>query len=150
MMTVKISREKVDNDLYLILRTIYHYERSISTRFGLDYEEIYLLQSLRRTSPQRLTEIATMLNIPMVSASRLVGRLAKNSLVSKEKGTKDKRSLSVRLLPAGEKMVKAIEKESYELIVENSKDMTKAELDSLYSMAETVYKVLGLPKHVIK
>jgi hypothetical protein len=34
--------------------------------------------------------------------------------------------------------------------VENSKDMTKAELDSLYSMAETVYKVLGLPKHVIK
>ena len=100
-MTVKISREKVDNDLYLILRTIYHYERSISTRFGLDYEEIYLLQSLRRTSPQRLTEIATMLNIPMFSASRLVGRLAKNSLVSKEKGTKDKRSLSVRLLPAG-------------------------------------------------
>ena len=116
----------------------------------MDYEEIYLLQSLRRTSPQRLTEIATMLNIPMFSASRLVGRLAKNSLVSKEKGTKDKRSLSVRLLPAGEKMVKAIEKESYELIVENSKDMTKAELDSLYSMAETVYKVLGLPKHVIK
>ncbi|MHC1684852.1 MAG: MarR family winged helix-turn-helix transcriptional regulator [Clostridiaceae bacterium] len=149
-MTTKISREKVDNDLYTFLRTIYHYERNIAAQFGLDYQEIYLLQSLRRTSPQRLTEIAAVLDIPMFSASRLVERLAQKHLVSKEKGTSDRRSISVLLLPEGEKVVLAVENESYARIVQNSQEMSAEEIDSLFHMAESVHKILGIPQSRIQ
>ena len=119
-MVKNLPREKVENDLYLFLRTIYHYERNIAAMFGLDYQEIYLLQSLRRASPQRLTDISLVLDIPMFTASRLVERLAQKKLIRKEKGAADRRSISVSLLPEGEKTVRAIEKESYERIVQNS------------------------------
>jgi DNA-binding MarR family transcriptional regulator len=112
-MDKKISREKVNNDMYLFLRTIYHYERNIAAQFGLDYQEIYLLQSLRRRSPQRLTEIAATLDIPMFTASRLVARLVQMEMVSKRKGVSDRRSISVELLAQGEKVVCEVEENAH-------------------------------------
>lgn len=148
-MSNKVSREKVDNDLYTFLRTIYHYERSISSQFDLDYQEIYLLQSLRRTSPQRLTEIANTLEIPMFTASRLVGRLMEKNFLTKVKGSQDRRSISVSLLPKGEEIVQAIEAESFKRIQENTTDMSDEELNSLLTMAEKLYEILGIPQHRI-
>jgi DNA-binding MarR family transcriptional regulator len=149
-MVKNIPREKVDNDLYLFLRTIYHYERNIATKFGLDYQEIYLLQSLRRNSPQRLTDISLVLDIPMFTASRLVERLAQKKLVSKEKGTVDRRSISVSLLPEGEQVVQSVEKDSYDRIMQNSDHLTDEDVASMFHMAEKVYEILGIPKNRVE
>ena len=149
-MVKNLPREKVENDLYLFLRTIYHYERNIAAMFGLDYQEIYLLQSLRRSSPQRLTDISLVLDIPMFTASRLVERLAQKKLIRKEKGAADRRSISVSLLTEGEKMVQAIEKESYERIVQNSDHLSDEDLASLFRMTEKIYEILGIPKSKVE
>jgi len=149
-MVKNLPREKVENDLYLFLRTIYHYERNIAAMFGLDYQEIYLLQSLRRASPQRLTDISLVLDIPMFTASRLVERLAQKKLIRKEKGAADRRSISVSLLTEGEKMVRAIEKESYERIMQNSDHLSDEDLASLFRMTEKIYELLGIPKSRIE
>lgn len=148
-MTREFSRKKVDDDLYKILRTMYHFERSIDERFGLDYQEIYLLQSLRRNSPQRLTDIARRLAIPMFTASRLVERLVQKKLVSREKGTVDRRSISVTLLPEGEKIVQAIEEDNFKRIEKNTRLLTDEEVDSLFIMAESMPQILGIPKEVL-
>jgi DNA-binding MarR family transcriptional regulator len=149
-MNKKISREKVDNDLYLFLRTIYHYERNIAAQFGLDYQEIYLLQSLRRSSPQRLTEIAKTLEVPMFTASRLVGRLVANHLITKEKGLQDRRSISITLLPKGEEVVHAVESESYKRILQNTAAMSNEEVEALFRTAEKMYEVLGIPANRVQ
>lgn len=149
-MVKNLPREKVENDLYLFLRTIYHYERNIAAMFGLDYQEIYLLQSLRRSSPQRLTDISLVLDIPMFTASRLVERLTQKKLIRKEKGAADRRSISVSLLTEGEKMVQAIEKESYERIVQNSDHLSDEDLASLFRMTEKIYEILGIPKSKVE
>ncbi len=149
-MAKNISHEKVNNDLYLFLRTIYHYERNMAIRFGLNYEQVYLLQNLRRVSPQRLTEIASTLDIPMFSASRLVERLAEMKLISKEQGVEDRRSISIKLLPEGEQLVRSIEDDSYDRIMENSAEMSDAELEGMFQMGEKVYAVLGIPGNKVK
>jgi DNA-binding MarR family transcriptional regulator len=149
-MSKNISHEKVNNDLYLFLRTIYHYERNMANRFGLNYEQVYLLQNLRRVSPQRLTEIAATLDIPMFSASRLVERLVQMKLVSKEKGVEDHRSISVKLLPAGEQLVRKIEDDSYDRIMENATEMSDAELEGMFQVGEKVYAVLGIPRNKVQ
>jgi DNA-binding MarR family transcriptional regulator len=145
-----ISREKVDNDLFIFLRTIYHYERNIAAKFGLDYQEIYCLQSLRRVSPQRLTEIATTLEVPMFTASRLVGRLVEEEYITKVKGSRDRRSISISLLPKGENVVKAIEEDSYQNILQHADNLNEEGLNTLFSMAETLYEVLGVPQARVK
>jgi DNA-binding MarR family transcriptional regulator len=149
-MVKNIPREKVENDLYLFLRTIYHYERNMAAMFGLDYQEIYLLQSLRRNSPQRLTDISLVLDIPMFTASRLVERLAQKKLVSKEKGIADRRSISVSLLPEGEQVVRSVEKESYDRITQNTNHLTDEDLAAMFHMAEKVYEILGIPKNRVE
>jgi DNA-binding MarR family transcriptional regulator len=149
-MDKKISREKVNNDMYLFLRTIYHYERNIAAQFGLDYQEIYLLQSLRRRSPQRLTEIAATLDIPMFTASRLVARLVQMEMVSKRKGVSDRRSISVELLAQGEKVVCEVEEKSYTLIMQNSAQMSDSDFESLLRMVEKIYEILGIPENKVQ
>ena len=149
-MDKKPSQQKVVDDIYLFLRTIYHYERNIAARFGLDYQEIYLLQNLRRVSPQRLTEIARVLDIPMFSASRLVERLVQKKLITKEKGVEDRRSISVSLLPEGEKVVGLVEQDSYERIMDSAKEMSKEDFASLLQMSERLHQVLGVSKSVIQ
>jgi DNA-binding MarR family transcriptional regulator len=149
-MDKKISREKVNNDMYLFLRTIYHYERNIAAQFGLDYQEIYLLQSLRRRSPQRLTEIAATLDIPMFTASRLVARLVQMEMVSKRKGVSDRRSISVELLAQGEKVVCEVEEKSYTLIMQNSAQMSDSDFESLLRMVEKIHEILGIPENKVQ
>jgi DNA-binding MarR family transcriptional regulator len=139
-----IAREKVDDDLFLFLRTIYHYERNIAAQFGLNFQEIYLLQTLRRKSPQCLTDIANVLDIPMFSASRLVGRLIKQGLLAKEKDPKDRRSILLTLLPEGEKIVQRIMDDSYTRIMQNIQNIDEEKVDSLFRTTQILYQVLGI------
>jgi DNA-binding MarR family transcriptional regulator len=145
-----IAREKVDDDLFMFLRTIYHYERNIAAQFGLNYQEIYLLQTLRRKSPQCLTDIAKVLDIPMFSASRLVERLVKQKLLTKEKDSRDRRSIQLTLLPEGEKIVERIAEDSYTRITQNLQNLDEKNVDSLFHTAEILYQVLGIPLEQVK
>lgn len=145
-----IAREKVDDDLFMFLRTIYHYERNIAAQFGLNYQEIYLLQTLRRKSPQCLTDIAKVLDIPMFSASRLVERLVKQKLLTKEKDSRDRRSIQLTLLPEGEKIVERIAEDSYTRITQNLQNLDEKNVDSLFHTTEILYQVLGIPLEQVK
>jgi DNA-binding MarR family transcriptional regulator len=145
-----IAREKVDDDLFMFLRTIYHYERNIAAQFGLNYQEIYLLQTLRRKSPQCLTDIAKVLDIPMFSASRLVERLVKQKLLTKEKDSRDRRSIQLTLLPEGEKIVERIAEDSYTRITQNLQNLDEKNVDSLFRTTEILYRVLGIPLEQVK
>ncbi len=72
---ISISRRELDEALFQALRAVYRFERSKVERFELSFEEIYLLQYLRRNSPSRMSAIAREMGIPVSNATRLVGRL---------------------------------------------------------------------------
>jgi DNA-binding MarR family transcriptional regulator len=147
---IAISREKIDEDLFLVLKTIFHYERVIASRYGLDFEEIYTLQFLRRHNLARVTDVSSELKLPMFTVSRLVDRLAKGGYLTKQKDTADKRNVFLHLEGAGEKTLQEIETASYQRIMGNLTTMDETRVKELLSLAEGLHTVLGVTENVIK
>jgi DNA-binding MarR family transcriptional regulator len=97
-----------------------------------------------------LTDIAKVLDIPMFSASRLVERLVKQKLLTKEKDSRDRRSIQLTLLPEGEKIVERIAEDSYTRITQNLQNLDEKNVDSLFRTTEILYQVLGIPLEQVK
>lgn len=139
-----LSRNQVDEDLYLVMRTVFHYERGLENQFGLGYEEIYVLQYLRRNPRVHLYGIAEEMNLPMFKCSRLVSRMAEKKLVSKSQDTEDRRGIQIVLLPDGEKMVQKIEDFSYNRVNQNLHDMSTEDTNRLLHTIENLHRWLGV------
>lgn len=149
-MITQFSRSQVDEELYLVLRTIFHYERSINSKVGLDYQQIYALQFLRRNDNARLTEIAAELELPMFTTSRMIDRLEAKGYLSKEQDTKDRRNLHIHLQPAGEAILKMIEDSSFERISQNVEKLDHKEIEELMGLAQKLHVILGVSEKVNK
>lgn len=143
-----LDRETADELLYRSLRAVYHFERSLQERFGLDYQEIYLLQLLRRRESARVGEIAAALGVRVFTATRLVQRLETAGLVSKRRDERDGRGVEVRLLPAGAARVEAIEAHNYGLLVDNASSLGNEERAAFMTVARDLDGVLGVSDRV--
>lgn len=138
------DRSEADHLLYSSLRAVYHFERSLVRRFGLGFQEIYLLQLLRRRESACVGEIAKALDVPIFSTTRLTQRLQAAGLISKRRCADDRRSVSVRLEPEGERLVAEIEARNFELIVGRTLDTAGAGTEHFMFVAKNLERVLGV------
>lgn len=146
---LKLSREETDDLLFRAMRAIFQFERQKIATFGLSFEAIYLLQFLRRRSPMRIGEIASEMMTPISTLSRTIGRLQKRELVERIQDPVDRRSMRVSLLPKGEKIVKAVEADSFGLIMKNLEMFTPEDIQAfIYTAAslETILRIEGSEK----
>lgn len=142
------QRKQIDHLLFQVLRTIFHYERSIAMDYGLDFQQIYALQFLRRHPNARLTEVADELELPKFTASRLITRLVEEAFISKTQDQSDRRNYHLRLEDKGEKILQDIEDASYTRILTNIEGLPPAEIDELYEVAEHLHIVLGVTEKI--
>lgn len=142
------QRTQIDHLLYQVLRTIYHYERSIATGYGLDFHQIYALQFLRRHPSGRLTEIAAEMDLPKFTASRLLNGLVKEGYISKKQDPADRRNYHLNLEDKGEQVLLAIETASYTRITTNIQNFSPAAINELVEVAEHLPMVLGVTDKV--
>lgn len=145
-----VKREKMDEDLYIVLKTIFHYERIIASRYGLDFDEIYALEYLRHNSSARVTDLSTEMLLPMFYISRMVNKLAQRSYLSKEKDLIDKRNIHLHLEKAGEKVLYDILKGSIERITNNTFALDEDKVNEIINVVENLHIVLGVTEHVIR
>lgn len=143
----KIPREEIDHLLFNVMTAIYHFERHKMSLFDLNFEAFYLLYFLRRRSSASMGEIAKELNIHISTASRVVDRLEKRSLISRKKNPKDKRTTLVCLEPEGEHMVNLSQNHSYELIKENLKKFNLDNLEAFVKTASAMGYLLDTKTH---
>lgn len=141
---IKVPRSKVDEDLYLVLHSLYRFERALTAKFELDYEDIYALQYLRRHPGAHLHELASEMELPMFKCSRLISQLTLKNLVSKSQDENDRRNILIVLRPAGEEVVASIEEYSYQTIEKNSKDMSAEEFARSMQLVEDLQHLLGV------
>ena len=141
---IPVDRKKADELLYRSLRAVYHFEKSLEVRFGLGYQEIYLLQLLRRRESVRVSEIASALGIQVFSATRLVQRLESLNYISKERAGYDHRVVMVRLEAEGDRFVDGVEAFSYELIGGNAALLNRDGQAAFIRVAESIDQVLGV------
>ena len=142
------QRAQIDQLLFQVLRSILHYERSIARSYGLDFEQIYALQFLRRHPSARLTDIAAEMNLPKFAASRLLNRLAQEGWVSKTQSPADRRNYHLHLQDKGEQVLQSIETASYQRISSNIQGFSEDEIHELYDVADHLHIVLGVTDQV--
>lgn len=146
----KLQRSQIDAELYLALRTIYHYERKVESQFGLDFQQIYVLQILRSNPRTRLTEIAEEMELPMFAASRLISRLKEEGYLEREQDAADRRSQRLILLEKGEAVLQVIEAASYARIMANIHEFPEEQISELVNFAEKLHVVLGVTDKVMR
>jgi len=143
-----LDKKTADELLYNSLRAVYHFERSLVERFGLGYQEIYLLQLLRRRESARIGEIASALGIQVFSATRLVQRLEARGYVSKRRDDEDGRGVLVALEPEGGRFVGDIEASNYELISGSTSKLSDGEQESFLIVARNLNRALGVQDRI--
>jgi len=111
-----MPQKTLDEILYHALRSIYLFEREEIERFGLTYQQMFLMKLLKRRMPLRVSDAARELRVPNFAASRVVAQLASRGLVIKARDAADRRAVFLRLTASGEEMVRAIESHVTELI----------------------------------
>ncbi len=144
-----IPQNKLNEDLFVVLKTIFHYERIFIEQFGLKFEEIYILQYLRRNPVVRVTDISRELQLPMFTISRLVYRLAEGGYLTKEQDSEDRRNYFLHLSEKGEKTLNDIENSTYNRISANVTNMTEDQINELLNLANQLHVVLGVTKEVV-
>jgi DNA-binding MarR family transcriptional regulator len=141
-----IPRKKLDGILFKALQAVYKFQQSRVSTFGLNYEDIYLLQFIRNNSPARMGEIAEEMNIPISTATRVVDRLEKRKFLARKKDVRDRRNIIVSLEPPGESAVMEIEDHTFSLLTENLASFSGDDISSFIKTAVHLQKILETPR----
>ena len=139
-----IPRDRLDEVLFGALRAIYRFQLVKVSEFNLDYEEIYLLQFLRRHSPARMGDIAAEMGIPISTATRVVDRLQRKKRLGRRRDPADRRNVLVTLRPAGERAVRMIEEHTFALLMRNVEQFTEADIFAFFKTAVNMEKILSV------
>lgn len=142
------QRTQIDHLLFQVLRTIFHYERSIAKDYGLDFQQIYVLKHLRRHPNARLTEISAEMDLPKFTISRLLSKLETKGYISKIQDLADRRNYLLQLEDKGEQVILAIETASFTHISTNIQGFSQAEMARFVEVAKYLRKVLGVADKV--
>jgi DNA-binding MarR family transcriptional regulator len=139
-----LPRQQMEENLYRALRAIYLFERVEIERFGLNYQQMYLLKFLKRKSPFRISDIAGELRVPAFSATRLIRELEFKKLLARSRDIKDRRNVFIRLAPAGEEIVRRIESNIIDTIIATLHDYNVDELRVIVDLANNLDVILGV------
>ena len=138
-----MHRTELDEILFSALRAIYQFERVKVSLFDLTYEEIYLMQFLRRKSVAPMTEIAGEMHIPVSTATRLIDRLERRTLVYRRKDDTDRRKIMVALAREGETLVNVVEDHTFISVKANLKRFTSEEVQEFLNTAQHLDRILN-------
>ena len=142
-MLTGISRQDLDEILFGALQAIYRFERVKVQRFGLTYEQIYLLQFLRRKGPAAMSYIAAEMKIPLSTATRLIDRMEKRRLLDRRQSHGDKRSRIVEITTDGENLVQAVEEHTFTTITSNLDNLPDVDLEGVILTAMSLKRILN-------
>ncbi len=141
---IDLSPSKIEDLLFQALRTIYLFERAEIEQFDLDYQQMYLLKSLKRKSPFRVSDIAVELQIPVFSATRLVNQLESKKLIIKNRDIKDRRNIFVKITAEGRELLGNIESHIIKLMISGLKTYTEEEAGLIINVIQNLDVILGL------
>lgn len=130
---MELNKQQLNGLLYDFLDTIYIFQQIESGLFEVTWQQIYMLQILRKTGPRNVGELGTALRIPLFAASRLCKRMEEAGYVSKARDTRYHREIVVSLTEAGNRLLDQVEDYHYRLIQSNLNLLSPEEFDHLHS-----------------
>lgn len=84
---------------------------------SVSIETLHVLVTLRANGPMNMSAIARSRGVSLPNATCIVDRMEERGLVERVRSARDRRVVTVRLAPAGERLVAAAERVRRELLV---------------------------------
>ena len=126
---------KLNELLIQTFRDILKVEELILQRSAprLSIAEVHLIEAVRKSKDRALTvtEIASLLQIAVPSATVAVNKLVKKGYITKEKSHEDGRAVIVRLTREGEKIYRLHRYIHLKMVRAAAQDLTEEEKDTL-------------------
>jgi predicted transcriptional regulator len=144
---MELDHQKLNNDLFILIKTIFHYERIFYTKFKLKIEEVYVLEILRKQEVVRVTIFPRSCNC-LCSISAACNRLVEDGHISKRQDLVDRRNFFLHLTEKGKEVLSAVENYSFERISTNVKYLKEYQVKELLHLAEQLHIILGVTEEV--
>lgn len=93
--------DRVLRSLRRIVRAIDLHSRQLESQFGLTGPQLVCLRVIAQEGPLQPSELARRVDLSQGTVSGIVDRLARRQYVSRRRGTKDRRRVTLSVLPAG-------------------------------------------------
>ncbi len=140
----KSAKDEIKDVLYNVLKTLFRFERFEVIKYGLAFQQIFLLKTLKRRDGLKISEVAFEMRMKNFSATRLVDQLESKGLVERIKNSDDKRSIFVRLSRKGKKIVGEIEEHASETVLNNLSEFDQEESESIICVIDKMSKLLDI------
>ncbi len=97
--------DRVLRSLRRIVRAIDLHSRKLESQFGLTGPQLVCLRVIAYEGPLQPSELARKVDLSQGTVSGIVDRLARRQYVSRRRGTKDRRRVTLSILPAGKDLL---------------------------------------------
>nr|WP_322623669.1 MarR family transcriptional regulator [uncultured Flavobacterium sp.] len=105
--------------------------------------ELRVVYEISNGSAISAKDITAILSLDEGYTSRIVAKLIKDEIISREKDVNDKRLFLLRLLPKGVELAQVIEKRSDEQIEQLLKDLTEDEVARFSELTSELKRLLA-------
>ncbi|BCJ93941.1 hypothetical protein acsn021_15100 [Anaerocolumna cellulosilytica] len=139
-----IDRQTVDAALFAFLKSIYLFEKREFDLFGIAWDEVYLLQLLVRYPGICITQLSDKLCVKKFVISRMLTRLEKAGLTSRESGHTDKRIVNIYITKAGKSKLEDIEAYNYKTVCAQFDKLSENSLRTLLHSISNLDELLNL------
>lgn len=130
--------------LFHFLESIYFFEKQEKERYGLDWNEVYLLQLVSRTPGIKSIDLAKQMKEEKFVISRMVKKMEENGILRREPGVKDRRINYLYVTEQGSQMLKTLESYNEGIVKERLEQMSEEQSDFVVSMLYNMGDLLGI------
>ncbi len=126
-----------------IIRSTDMQEKEISRSTGVTPPQLMVMQTLRDNTQLTTGELAKEMVLTQATVTSILDRLEKKELISRERGTEDKRKVWVSLTESGNELMKGAPTTQQDIFVRNFEDMQNWEQSMIVSSLERIAFMLN-------
>lgn len=145
-----LRKEEVDQALFQFHEAIYHYEKQEEELYGLNWDEVYILQCVKRSPGILLIDLGEKMRLKNFMISRKVTRLLELNLLRREQQEADKRRFPLFLTKQSEEKLAAIEEHHYQTILAGAGQFSADDMRLILHHAKHIGTLLNVDERITK
>lgn len=139
-----MEKKDIDKILFSFLETSYLFEKSEEKTFGLTWQEIYLLQLLKKDGPSSINSLGSRLYLEKYQITRLVKRLEEKQKITRNKSENDARIILITITEDGINSIDEIEKYHFKLFQKNQSEIKESEITGVIDALQKFASLAGI------
>ncbi len=138
------DRDAIKGLLFNVLRAVYRLEQYEVNKFGLTFQQIYLLKFLTQNPAIAISEIANEMRMKLFTATRLADQLETRGLIERKKSSRDRRIVHVTLSKKGRHRINRIDENALDIILENIGRYSEETIKAFFLTSEHFEDILNV------